>query len=212
MKSYSKCLLYLLLLCITSCFSNDRTQLNEENPFYIRGLQLQEEGEYRNAVETFLQCLRVSPGSYKAHLQLAIIFEDSLDDLPRAIVHYNTFLKSIPSDDPHLYAENWLHRAENRYYLLLRTKFEIIDNHDSQNLRLGEVVKNEGNEQTADNTHNALSQPGIYVVKEGDSLNRIAKITLGDSQKWTLLFELNKDVLSSPEQLSIGQELRIPRE
>jgi LysM repeat protein len=49
-----------------------------------------------------------------------------------------------------------------------------------------------------------------YTVKSGDSLWRIAKRELGDQSKWKQIYDLNKDRLKSPDQLKVGQVLRLP--
>ena len=49
-----------------------------------------------------------------------------------------------------------------------------------------------------------------YTVKRGDSLATIARRLYGDSKKWELIFNANRDVLNRPNQLRIGQILKIP--
>lgn len=49
-----------------------------------------------------------------------------------------------------------------------------------------------------------------YVVQAGDSLSAIAKKFYGDANRWTEIWEANKDKVSDPNQISVGQELRIP--
>jgi len=48
----------------------------------------------------------------------------------------------------------------------------------------------------------------IYTVKQGDTLSSIAR-QFGVS--WKVIYEANKNVLSSPESIKPGQELRIPK-
>lgn len=48
----------------------------------------------------------------------------------------------------------------------------------------------------------------VYVVKEGDTLHSISR-QVGVS--WKTIWEINKDVLASPELIRAGQKLRIPR-
>jgi nucleoid-associated protein YgaU len=50
----------------------------------------------------------------------------------------------------------------------------------------------------------------IYVVKPGDSLSKIAKAVYGDADRWTEIFEANKDEVKDPNRIEAGQELRIP--
>ena len=48
-----------------------------------------------------------------------------------------------------------------------------------------------------------------YVVREGDSLYKIAARVLGDGDRWRVIYEANRDTLPSPMSLHEGQILRI---
>jgi nucleoid-associated protein YgaU len=50
----------------------------------------------------------------------------------------------------------------------------------------------------------------IHVVAAGDTLSKIARQFYGDAGKYTKIFEANKDQLSDPDKIKIGQKLRIP--
>jgi nucleoid-associated protein YgaU len=52
--------------------------------------------------------------------------------------------------------------------------------------------------------------PRVHVVKDGESLWRIAKLELGDGGRWNEIFDANRDVLSKPEAVHSGMRLRIP--
>ena len=54
-----------------------------------------------------------------------------------------------------------------------------------------------------------VNEDGTYTVQPGDSLGIIAQKVFGKSWKWQQLYELNKDVLSAPHQLKVGQVLQI---
>lgn len=49
-----------------------------------------------------------------------------------------------------------------------------------------------------------------YTVVKGDSLSKIAKVQYGDAQKYPVIFEANKPMLSDPDKIYPGQVLRIP--
>ena len=51
---------------------------------------------------------------------------------------------------------------------------------------------------------------GIYTVQPGDSLSKISKGYLGDPMKYMDIFNLNTDVLSNPDQIKVGQKLKLP--
>lgn len=50
----------------------------------------------------------------------------------------------------------------------------------------------------------------VHVVKEGESLWKIAKAELGNGAHWNKIYEANKDVMKSPEALKTGMKLKIP--
>lgn len=49
-----------------------------------------------------------------------------------------------------------------------------------------------------------------YTVQSGDTLSKIAKQFYGDPNKYMLIFESNRPMLSDPDKIYPGQMLRIP--
>ncbi len=49
-----------------------------------------------------------------------------------------------------------------------------------------------------------------YTVQSGDSLSKISKQFYGDAGKYMKIFEANKDQLSDPDKIKVGQVLQIP--
>ena len=52
--------------------------------------------------------------------------------------------------------------------------------------------------------------PKIYQVAAGDTLSKISKHFYGDANAYMKIFEANKDVLTDPNKIGVGQKLRIP--
>lgn len=52
---------------------------------------------------------------------------------------------------------------------------------------------------------------GVYRVENGDMLGKIAKKVYGSASKWRVIYDANRDVLASPDDLEVGMALRIPR-
>ncbi len=50
----------------------------------------------------------------------------------------------------------------------------------------------------------------IHKVESGDTLGKIAKEYLGEAGKYMEIFNINKDQLSNPDLIKVGQELKIP--
>jgi hypothetical protein len=54
------------------------------------------------------------------------------------------------------------------------------------------------------------AEPRTHVVVDGDSLERLASRYLSDPQRSREIYELNRNVLTAPDLLPIGAELKIP--
>lgn len=54
------------------------------------------------------------------------------------------------------------------------------------------------------------SQARTYTVVSGDTLSKIAKQYYGDANDWPKIFDANRDKLSNPDKINIGQVLQIP--
>lgn len=53
------------------------------------------------------------------------------------------------------------------------------------------------------------AQTDTYTVVSGDTLSLIAKNKLGDSNKWIVIFNLNRDVIKNPNLIKPGQSLKL---
>ncbi len=51
---------------------------------------------------------------------------------------------------------------------------------------------------------------GIYTVQPGDTLSKIAKLHLGDANKYMAIFDANRDQLTDPNKIRAGQALKLP--
>jgi LysM domain len=59
-----------------------------------------------------------------------------------------------------------------------------------------------------DVTHN--DPYGVYTVKSGDTLSKLAKDIYGDMKLYPKIFEFNKDQLKNPDTIKVGQVLKLP--
>lgn len=51
---------------------------------------------------------------------------------------------------------------------------------------------------------------GHYTVQPGDTLSKISKLHFGDAMRYMDIFNINKDILSNPDLIKVGQKLKIP--
>lgn len=66
------------------------------------------------------------------------------------------------------------------------------------------------NEQRETTNSPAPKQDTTYPVKKGDCLWNIAKAIYGDGSKWKVIYEANKDKITNPNLIYVGQVLTIP--
>lgn len=52
--------------------------------------------------------------------------------------------------------------------------------------------------------------PRTYTVEAGDTLSTISRKMYGTPNRWTEIYDANRDVLPNAQRLSVGQTLRIP--
>ena len=67
------------------------------------------------------------------------------------------------------------------------------------------------NEVVADLQATATDVYGYHTVKSGDTLSGIAKKLLGNANRYMEIFNANKDQLSDPDKIKVGQKLVIPK-
>lgn len=56
----------------------------------------------------------------------------------------------------------------------------------------------------------AVEEIEFYEIKSGDTLSGIAKAFYGDFNKYTRIFEANRDVIEDADKIYPGQKIRIP--
>ncbi len=62
-----------------------------------------------------------------------------------------------------------------------------------------------------ENTPRDPVPPDTYKVVSGDTLSAISRKVYGTTSRWREIFEANRDILRSPNDLRVGQLLKIPR-
>ncbi len=107
---------------------------------------------------------------------------------------------------------------------LLHKKFgRLIDGHDvadkpkaHSNLTSGPRGSNSTTQPLVRTSNPPPNQGGSgdpyirYRVREQDTIWMIAKKTLGNSDRWAEIYNLNRDLLSGSTQLKVGMVLRLP--
>ena len=106
-----------------------------------------------------------------------------------------------------------MHIQDNKFFLQGTAGSEAIKNRIWDQIKL---VNPALDDITCDLTVDpALAPPPApkvktYTVAAGDSLSKIAKNFYGNPGQYMKIFEANKDKLTDPNKINVGQELVIP--
>ncbi|MBU1006470.1 MAG: hypothetical protein KKH08_02605 [Candidatus Omnitrophica bacterium] len=79
--------------------------------YYNRGLKDAGEGRHKQAVDEFLKAIEANPTDADSCYNLAIIYDDHLNNKKKAVYYYRKYLELRPDSDDRDEVMNWLKRA-----------------------------------------------------------------------------------------------------
>lgn len=209
-----------------------------DHPLVEQAQILEGKRDIDGAIEYYEKALRLDPDLAKPHQKLAMHYDQYRNDPVRAIYHYQRYLElesnpkargiveeliemasarvaaSISEDAPAVVREVTRLTEEN---MALREDLDTARrqvrqlNALLQRARVG--ARTPGGEPPgtgSDPVPQAPSAPERYTVVSGDNLSRIAAKVYKDGGQWRRIYEENRDILTTPEDLKIGQILKIP--
>jgi nucleoid-associated protein YgaU len=127
-------------------------------------------------------------------------------DLDQLKLKYGSVLNAINQSGVHL---THVHIQDNKLYIEGACGTEAIKNKIWDQAKLVDSTY-------SDLTLNLSVDPSLapkqqtYTVATGDSLSKIAKQFYGNANEYMKIFEANKDKLTDPNSIKVGQQLVIP--
>lgn len=219
---------FAALLLLPSCDG----QVNERNhPLFVKAQNLRNQNNYADAVKYYEEYLLINPKSARTHSELATLYDDHMDDPLMAVYHYRQYLKYEPENPEVETVSKWLKAAERKYYLKLKESYQNSREEDfAMRAPRKEKTAPAEKEQTLKDIPPEIEVPKIekavpaeiqapqkprnntkfYIVKERDTLQRIASEFYGNSKYYKFILKANEDILPSESKLMPGQKLRIP--
>jgi nucleoid-associated protein YgaU len=126
---------------------------------------------------------------------------------------YQTVLKAVQEKSVRLAN---LHLQDNKLFVRGAAPSQAVKNHIWDLIK---IINPKYDDITADITvDESLAPkpatpppaPKTYTVQAGDTLSRISRQFYGDAGKYMKIFEANRDKLSNPDLIKVGQVLTIP--
>ena len=225
--------LCLVLITLTGCndegLSSDEQE--ERDPMVKTGVTHMEQSQWAEAERAFKEALDSNPGMARPHLDLAMIYQQHLPNYIHAVYHYDRYLELRPESEKAGFI------MEQRNKVVRALEIQAIQNSPEWKQVAAEVLQLRRDnaalkEQLKSSTPSSATKPDavsqqpepeepaaesgtpsghqIYTVVAGDTLTAIAEKFYGDGESWEPIYEANRDSMSSPSSLRVGQTLVIP--
>ena len=221
------------------CSGNTKSLDDQEidSPRIQNAIEKERIGDVDGAIKGYSEILDSSPLMARAHLGLAFLLDKPDKDYVLAIYHYRRYLELRPRTEKREMIENRIRMAKESFAAALlrqtpRTP-DALNALETENASLkmqiqalqDELAKARGQppggapaETSPSPRHEANASASVkasaartYTVQPGDTLSRIATKVYSDPGRWKDIFDANRSLLKSRDDIKTGQELTIPR-
>ncbi len=212
----------------------------KDETHYVRGQKLLRENRPQEALAAFLKVTEKRRDAADSHLEAGNLYLDVIKDPVLATYHFRRYLELRPQSEEAPHVRQRLETCTKEFIRQLPGNpfGEQLERADlMQTLRVAQTenaaLKRENAElrrqlgaaagpvavvavtpaPAVQNTR-ATAPPAqaqrSYTVVQGDTLSKISEKVYGNRNQWQKIYEANRDRLSSPGALKIGQQLRVP--
>jgi LysM repeat protein len=212
----------VLSACNKDAESSDAAE--ERNPLVKAGQAYMEQQHWDEAEQAFKEALDSHPMMARPHLDLALIYQQYKPNYVHSIYHYDRYLELRPESEKAEFITEQKTKLQQavanniiKESVQVKQVLDELDRLRKENASLKKQLAEAAAEPPPSTPTSAETSPApdaashqIYHVVAGDTLTKIATKFYGDSAKWDVIFEANKDTLLRPEDLRAGQTLVIP--
>ncbi|MDD5645198.1 MAG: tetratricopeptide repeat protein [bacterium] len=91
----------------------EQTGLQEEPAIYYNAaLECQQTGRYKEALDNYKKALALDPSDPDIHYNLAILYDENIEDNKKAVYHYKRYLELNPGAEDRGVVVHWIDEAE----------------------------------------------------------------------------------------------------
>src|SRR5215831_13332115 len=181
------------------------------------------QGDFERAVNLYEAALDDSPRGAEVHYQLALLYDDKLNDPVSALHHFKRYLALSPNG-PHAKDVNSSIKRDEIAALTMLSGDSVITRAEAARLRNENLALHkelearvpqrnplEKLQATDASSKKAGAKRGqTYVVQSGDTLFSISRKFYNSPKRWKQILEANKKNIRDPKDLTVGQTLVIP--
>ncbi len=189
------------------------------------------DGDFIRAISLYESALDGSPDSADIHYQLALLYDDKMNEPLSALHHFKRYLTLSPGGAHADEAKNFMKRDELTLITSLSgdsvvTRSEAarlrnenlslrkqIDERSAQG-RLAAAAEKSARGKPDDKKtgaeKRAKSAPRSHVVQAGDTLFSLSRQYYNSPDRWKDILHANRKTVNKPAKLKVGQTLTIP--
>lgn len=220
------------------CGGMDRPALNEtDERSYQRGKTYLRQGRVDDALIEFLSVIDSRPNAPESHFEVGRIYLEAKDNPLLAIYHFTRYLEMNPNARQAPFVREMIDTATKEFTRTLPGRpfgdgsedlMQRIETIRAENVELKRLLaqerrrsqrleeqlrqrQGEPRSSSREERSSGDSRPAdSYVVEPGDTLTSISRKVYGTTGRWREIFEANRHILRSENDLRVGQTLRIP--
>ncbi len=225
------CLALFLFIGATGC---ERMTTSRVTQLVTEAEAKAAEGDYAGAIGRYEAALDGSVQSADVHYQLALLYDDKMNDPLHALHHFKRYLTLAPSGSHAADAKNFMKRDEVTLLTTLSGDLVVtraeVTRLKNENLNLRKEIEERwaasrsasasseksmrrdrrAEKKSAVSAKKSDENPRTYVVQPGDTLASISRRFYKSSARWKEILEANEKIVDDPEKLKVGETLAIP--
>ena len=223
--------LAILLLSVAGLTGCDRMVTPSSSQALKDAQRKATDGDFIQAINLYESALDGSAASADIHYQLALLYDDKMNDPLNALHHFKRYLTLAPRGVHATDAKGFMKRDELALITNLsgdsvvtrgeaaRLRNENLNLRKEADARAGQAraagAAEKGGRGTkaakaAPSPVNAPSTPRSHIVQPGDTLFSLSRQFYNSPDRWKDILAANRTSIDDPERLKVGQALTIP--
>lgn len=195
-------------------------QLNQSTPQPIKEAPTNIENSIKEHINSVTPSSNISPKDIELIVKIIMSQMNNAPKEQKVTLKQDTLEEELVAAESEAAKELTL-KESNHYNKVILTQNESIKNAEDTLIKLQnslDTVTDEHNQKEKSDYTQAIAKEvetrsdemRVIVVQKGDTLSKIAKKAYGNYDDYVKIFRANPEIVKNPNQIFVGQRLRIP--